>query len=337
MPTDGRAKFERQANSAIRRFVAEHPEFSIDTHQPDYRGGTNYVLLGHLGQQPVIFKYFVTPQRWTNEHFCLRHFAPTGYVPRILTIVPEQLIVMTRLPGQGIGGEDLSPAQVQQVSRQIGQALAVLVQTPLPEVSSGYSPAQDFRLLAWGTTLGDVLKHYLRLCRQVQAAIPAYQTPFYTESLMLVEQQVAAIDQQPRILFHEDVSNLNLDQGVFQGFYDLEMCRLGTEAMQLGVAVELCRPHWLGEAWLDWRHFISGYQSATGRELDQEDFISILAMNHFYHHIRVCRWGEWAGDPAQKHHLHASAHEAEIYLGQMREACYVLRDWIELDKWFPSL
>jgi len=352
MPEDWRLELERQSNAALETFVTKNPKFSIDATQSQYRGGTNFITFGHYDQQPVVFKFFVRNYRWQNEYFCLRHFAKTGYVPYILAVVPNRLIVMTRLPGHNFGGvaltKQLSPDQRKQVGYEIGQALAVFVQTPLPEAGicfdfnkegeietqRGYSPVSDFKCIEWGEDLREVLKRYLLLCRGVQEVIDAYQTLFYTESLMLVESQIDVIDKQPHILFHEDISNLNIYEGAFQGFYDFEMCRLGTEAMQLGVAVRLCSPDWLDDGWLHWGSLIEGYQSTTGRELGCEDYLSILAMSHFYHHIRVCQWGMWDGGSG---HMRASADDAEVHLGGMREACEILKDWVNLSRWFPSL
>ena len=354
MPENRRFALERKSNAALETVITKNPKYSIDAAQSQYRGGTNLVTFGHYDQQPIVFKYFPhkTNYRWQNEYFCLRHFAKTGYVPRILAVVPERLIVMTRLPGHNFGGvaltKQLSPEQRKQVGYEIGQALAVFVQTSLPEVKSGYSPVSDFKCIEWGEDLRKVLKRYLLLCQGVQEVIDEYQTPFFTESLMLVESQIDVIDKQPHILFHEDIGNLNIYQGVFQGFYDFEMCslrspttssygRLGTEAMQLGVAIALCSPSWLDDGCLHWGSLLEGYQSTTGRELSCEDYLSILAMSHFYHHIRVCRWGMWDGDPTQEHHMRASADDAEVHLEGMREACEVLKDWVNLRRWFPSL
>ncbi|MBC8228105.1 phosphotransferase [bacterium] len=343
MPEDRRIELERQSNAALETFVTKNPKFSIDAAQSQYRGGTNFITFGHYDQQPIVFKYFLhkTNYRWQNEYFCLRHFARTGYVPRILAVVPERLIVMTRLPGDNFGGvaltKQLNPDQRKQVGYEIGSALALFAQTPLPAVESGYSPVSDFKCIEWGEDLRELLKRYLLLCRGVQEVIDAYQTPFFTESLMLIESQINVIDKQPHILFHEDVSNLNIYQGVFQGFYDFEMCRLGTAAMQLGVGVGLCSPDWLDDGYLHLGSLLEGYQSTAGRELSCEDYLSILAMSHFYHHIRVCRWGMWDGDPTQEHHMLASSDDAVAHLGGMREACEVLKDWVNLSRWFPSL
>jgi len=336
MPEDWRIELEKQSNAALETFVTKNPKFSVNPTQPAYRGGTNFITFGHYDLKPIVFKYFVRNYRWQNEYFCLRYFAKTGYVPRILAVVPEQLIVMTRLLGQGLGQEDLSSQSVQQVSYQIGQALAAFAQTPLPEVESGYSPVSDFKCMEWGTDLREVLKRYLMLCRAVQEVIPTYQTPFFTKSLTLVESQIDVISKQPRILFHEDIRNMIAHRGTFVGFYDLEMCRLGTEAMQLGVAVRLCKKQEWHSYCLDWKRFIDGYQRVIERELAEEDFLSILAMSHFYHHIRVCRWAQWDGDPTQEHHMRASSDYADAHLEDMRAACEVLRDWVNLSRWFPS-
>ncbi len=88
------------------------------------------------------------------------------------------------------------------------------------------------------------------------------------------------------MLFHEDIFNMTVRHGEFQGFYDLEMCRQGTESMQLGVVVDLCE-----KGKLDWASIQSGYEAEVGRRLEKPELLSVLAMNHFYHWIRICRWG----------------------------------------------
>ena len=92
----------------------------------------------------------------------------------------------------------------------------------------------------------------------------------------------------------------------------------------------------LDEPWLDWPSFLDGYQVGTGHKLSEEDYPAILAVNHVYYHARICRWGEWGGEPAQKQHLQFATMMAENYLCLMREACYALRERIDLGKWFPS-
>ena len=326
-----RALFEQQANAIVAQFVALNPTFRIDAEQPAYRGGTNYITFGRHGDEPVVFKVFVSPARWRNELWCLRHFAQTGYVPHIRAVVPDQMVVITRLPNGDDGG--VASATTERVSYAVGQALGAFAQADLPLVEGGYSPVRDFHLIAWGTNLGAVIDRYLAIGYRAQQAVEAYQTPFFSESLALIASQRDVVAAQPPLLFHEDISNLAVDEGAFQGFYDLEMCRLGTEAMQLGVALGLCAP----QNGFDWSWLRQGYERRTGRSLGADDMTAILAMNHFYHLIRVCRWGNWDGDPAQQEHARESALDAGWHMERMREACVVMQGMLVLDNWFPSL
>lgn len=325
------------ARSAIvlEEFVRHHPHYSIDVDQPVARGGTNLVTFGHAGKQPVVFKYFIRPYRWTHEYFCLRHFAQTGYVPQVLQVVPEELIVMTRLPDSLVGAAALP--EKAKVSYEIGQAVATVVQWPLPTAENRPLIQSEFEQFAWRSDLGELMRDSLARCWRIQEQVLAYQTPFFTESLTFAEQQIDFIDQQPRILFHEDIPNFCVAQGRFQGFYDLEMVRIGTEALQLGVALDLCRNQQSGEEWMGWSDFLQGYQATTGRTLSTTDFQALLAMNHFYYHIRLCRWGKWDGDPTQTASLHFATSKATHYLHMMKMACYQVREWVDLPRWFPSL
>ncbi len=112
-----------QSELLLARFTANNPKFTIDAEQLEGRGGTNFVTLGHYShedgnRQPIVFKYFPRTYRWAQEFFYLRHFAATGYVPKILAHIPKNLIVMERLLGSGLGGDDMSLAQQTQVSRE---------------------------------------------------------------------------------------------------------------------------------------------------------------------------------------------------------------------------
>ncbi|MCB0064524.1 MAG: hypothetical protein KDE19_20515 [Caldilineaceae bacterium] len=337
MAADERRELIQQSKATLDQYVRQHPQFSIDSWQPEYRGGTNFVTFGHLGEQPVVFKYFVRTYRWAHECFCLRHFAETGYVPKILDVVPERLIVMTRLPANNDDNAQLHLAERQQISYQLGQAVATFVQWPLPTAENRPVCDSEFEQFAWRSDVGDLVRQCVTLCRQIQQALPVYQIDLFTESINLVEQQIDYIDQQPRLLFHEDIPNMCVYRGQFQGFYDLEMVRIGTEALQLGVVVDLIKPHWQDEQWLVWPDFLQGYQATTGRSLDERAFAAILAMNHFYYHIRICRWGKWNGDPAQTASLHFAKTMAPGYLKAIKTACYNLRQWVDLKQWFPSL
>jgi hypothetical protein len=324
------------AELVVGRYIAAHPGSTIDVEQPDYRGGTNRVILGSHNGQPIVFKYFVTAKRWDTERSYLQHFQSTGIVPRVIDAIPERLLVLERIGGRdGLGGvEDgsLTAFQVQELSRQVGQALGKIAGTPLPTSEEGYPPALDFTNLRWAPQLDEVVRWYLTSGRRVQKAISTYAAPFCSGSLSLLASQVERVRRARQILFPEDIWNLRVDEDRFLAFYDLEMCRLGTESMQRGVAVELCGP-----SRLDWLHLQGGYEAEVGRRLAETDLLSVLAMNHVYHWIRACRWGHWDGDPRETEHLRAAARDADPHVSRMQAACRVLGKHVDLTPWFGHL
>ncbi|HEX2033596.1 MAG TPA: phosphotransferase [Chloroflexota bacterium] len=323
-----------EAEAAVAAFVAGRPEYSVDACQPANRGGTNRVIFGARAGEPgeaVVFKYFVTPQRWRHELACLRHFGHTGLVPRVLECVPPRLLVLSRLPGHDLDLAGLDAAQVGALSREIGAALAVLAGTPLPAQApgeDGYSVVRDFDPLLWGEDLRAVVARYAAACRGIQRRVPAYRQPFFAGSLDLLEAQVEGLDRQRRVLFHEDIANLRVEGARFRGFYDLEMCRLGTEAMQLGVALGLCGP-----GGLDWGELVAGYQAGTGTELTPGDMLAALAMEHFYHWTRICWWGRWSGEPGAVERWRAAEDGAAAHGRAMRRACRVVRGGVPVEAW----
>ena len=148
------------ATAKVEEFVRNNPEYVLDADQPaevrdQLHGGTNFVLWGHHGPAPVVFKYF-HPQwggpRWRNERACLEHFAATGVVPEVHAVVPETLIVTSCLPGEFIGTEategELTRAEVDRLGRELGAAIGKLVNLPLPEDGTGYSIRSRLRALA---------------------------------------------------------------------------------------------------------------------------------------------------------------------------------------------
>ena len=48
------------------------------------------------------------------------------------------------------------------------------------------------------------------------------------------------------LLYHQDPSNLHVEQGRFVGFYDLEMCRVGGTAMQLASSLGMLKGEKVG-------------------------------------------------------------------------------------------
>jgi hypothetical protein len=324
-----------EAEAAVAAFVAHRPAYAVDATQPAYRGGTNRVTLGTRAGAPVVLKYFVQDRRWRHELACLRHLAPSGLVPRVLEAVPPRLLVLERLPGRDPTPEALralTPAQTGALSREVGAALAALVAIPLPagpDPTDGYDLVRDFDPALWGDDLRAVVARILAPCRRLQRTVPAYCDPFFARSLALLEAQLPALDRARRVLFHEDVANLRVAGARFRGFYDLEMCRVGTAAMQLGVALGLC-----GAGGLDWPALAAGYGAATGAVLTPDDALAALAMHHFHHWTRIGWWGRWDGDPTVPARWRAALEAAPARERSMRASCRVLRHLAPVAAWF---
>jgi hypothetical protein len=324
----------RASEAAIGRYLREHPASSVEPQQPGYRGGTNRITLGTLGDRPIVLKYFGAANRWVNEVSVLRHLAGSGLVPEVVDAVPESLIVMTRLPGCDLRARlaaNREPAAIGRLSRDIGGAVARLTMQGLPHGGERYSPGRDFTVIPWGTRLSDVIRAYVRISRRVQQVLPEYRGPFFDGSLTLLQDLSRRVDEESLILFHEDISNLRVRDDRFVGFYDLEMCRLGTVSMQLGVVLGLCDP-----GGLDWEKVRLGYEATTGRRLGDPELVLAVAMYHLYVWIRVCRWGYWDGDASNPEHREASASYHEWALAAMAMAYDLMRPHVDLAEWFPE-
>jgi hypothetical protein len=233
MVSEWRKKLCDFATAEVTAFVHAHSDFSIDASQPaaffgQFQGGTNFVLWGHHGEKPVIFKYFHDnwgARRWLNEYACLNLFAPTGCVPQIHATVPERLIVMSCLPGrfceQEIEAGETDAESLAKVGYQLGDGIGRFVNTPLPAIGEGYSIIRDYTMLPWNTDLCEAVRFYLKLCRRDQSLSAANADPFYNDSLTLVENQVDRISDQLQVIFHEDLHYF-VHKGEFQGFFDLD-------------------------------------------------------------------------------------------------------------------
>jgi aminoglycoside phosphotransferase len=275
----------REAETVVAELTRAHSQYTVSDRQPEYRGGTNQILFGKCDGTPIVYKYFVTPERFRNEIASLRHFAPTGLVPAILYEQDERLLVMARLSGQDLFAElpTLNAGEVAALSRNLGKSLVALSSVkPPPKLNT-------FTIFEWGADMPVLLGHYLSQCRLMQKDVPDYQTPLFDQSLAWLEAEIDVIGEEETLLYHEDLSNMCVAGDRVTGFYDLEMARVGTISLQLGQALSLC-----GEGRLSWRDLVQGYESQSGRKLTERNLQSILAMSHFYHWIRICRGGRWS-------------------------------------------
>jgi hypothetical protein len=303
--------FLDEAQRAIDRYIASRPQCVIEAAQPSYRGGTNRIFFGSVEKRPAVFKYFTSDARWRNELRCLRHFRSTALVPEILDAQSPRLIVTNRLPGHDLCSARIDPAEVPRLSRAIGQSIANLSASGLPPGIDG----EAFDIIPWAPSPRAAMERYLFACERIHRTIPRYGGSLFAESLRSIREILDRLPPRHECLWHEDISNAKLDRGRFVGFFDLEMCRPGTRAMQLGVALHLCTV-----SPLRWRDLLDGYAETCA----PPDAEQTLAMNHFYHWIRICRWGRWDGDPSDHQSVRDSLTDADWFEEKMTAACRIV-------------
>ena len=106
--------------------------------------------------------------------------------------------------------------------------------------------------------------------------------------------------------------NMHFLRGNFSGFFDLEMCRVGTEAMQIGAL------WYFFATYQNWTDFAQGFASHTRRKLDRRDFDAALTFAHFLVWRYVTRSGRWRGESVDEADPDEIAREAQGYAASIR-------------------
>ena len=284
-----RAQLAKLAIPAVERYVAKYPEYTISPDQTGSAGNTNYVIFGHRYQQPVIFKYFCEDERKEREVFAMHHFARTGLVPKLLADVDTRLIIQSRIPGGWLPNPDDSSYPT--IDRDIagyslGEATATLISVPLtPQDANDY----ESRFYE-GLTLENYLRNILEASWLIHQKVTPYRAPLFAESLGTIEANLPYLLSQTRVLYHQDAMNMHFLESRFSGFFDLEMCRVGTEAMQIGSLWYFFAIH------NNWDAFAQGFAATSKRELDERDFNAAQAFAHFLVWRYISRYGRWHAD-----------------------------------------
>jgi hypothetical protein len=280
---------EQQAYPVVERFVHLHPEYSIDANQSGSQSVTNYVIFGHRGQEPIIFKYFCEDERKEREVYGLRHFAATGLVPQLLEDAGKRLIVQSWIPGGWIsspGDQDFDAVEAQRAGHTLGQATATLLNVPLTPQA-----ARDFESRFYdGLRLEKYLRDILDASWRIHENVDIYRDPLFAHSLESIEANLPYILKQKRLLYHQDAMNMHFYKGTFMGFFDLEMCRVGTVAMQIGSLWKFFAVH--GE----WSAFAQGFAAVSGRQLTEHDLAAGRAFAHFLVWRYASHSGRWRGE-----------------------------------------
>ena len=279
------------ALSKVDAYIATHPDYTRRGVTQPGQGSTNRVVFARRGSDPVVFKVFCERERKERELFAFRHWQPTGLIPRLVADADETMLVMSRLPGvylQQSRQQDPAPVFAQ-ACRQTGQAIGALAQVPLDAADRA-----DFESRFYGETgpLEAYLARILELGRGVQARDPDFQDAFWRDNLAFVEGQLPRLYAQPRVLYHQDVSNLHVKDGRFVGFFDLEMCRAGCAAMQLAAALGMLE----GEQ-TAWQPFRVGWEAAAGEPLTPEQRQATLAAYCLLQWREITRYLSYDGTP----------------------------------------
>ena len=284
-----RAEMKRLAYPVVEDFVARNPRYSITSDQSGSQSATNYVIFGQHGDEQVVFKYFCEDERKEREVYALRHFAATGLVPHLLVEDGPRLIVQSHIPGRGLiapQGSAFATVDTQRVGYTLGQAVAALTSVPLsPQAARAYE-STFYDGLPLEQYIGDILA----AAQLIHQNVPAYGGSLFAASLASIKSSLDYLLAQPRLLYHQDALNMHFVGSDFAGFFDLEMCRVGTEAMQIGSLWYVCATY------DNWRAFAQGFAKQSSRKLGKLDFYAAQAFAHFLVWRYISRSGRWHGD-----------------------------------------
>ncbi len=290
MAEDWPTYFTRQANARVDAFLAAHSGYvRQDVPQP-VQGATNRVVFARRDARLVVFKVFCEPERKERECFGLRHWRHTGLVPELLQEVDDTLILTSHTPGMGIDRvrKEGEPVWLR-ACRAVGKAMGTLARVPL---SPREQAAFESRFYRDVPTLETYLCRITELGRGIQARDPDFRGAFWQENLDFIEAHLPVILSQPRVLYHQDVGNLHLLSDRFSGFFDLEMCRVGCAAMQLGSALGLAEGR--KEAWEALR---TGWEEEIGARLTPEEIHAVAAASALLAWREISRYLSYDGTP----------------------------------------
>lgn len=304
--TKHRAEMARQAWPAVERFIQEHPDYTIAADQSRSLSNTNYVIFGQRGEEPVVFKYFCRDERKERELFALRHFAATGVVPHLLAEDGPRLLVISHIPGDWLPDAretTVADADRALAGRTLGQTVAKLMTTPLSATAAHTFESRFYD----GESLTTYLQNILQASWAIHRQIDCYHAPIFGQSLATIEANLPYILGQPRLLYHQDALNVHFLDYRCSGFFDLEMCRVGTASMQIGSL------WWLLVTQKLWDDFAQGVAEVTGRALSAEDFAASRAFAHFLVWRYIADYGDWHGTPLSDTVMAAEVEKAVGY------------------------
>ena len=316
-PTPRMIEVRRQkgltALPAIDAFVRSHKGYSIDEDQDGSHGNTNYVIFGHLDSEAVVFKYFFDPERREREAYGLRHWKETGLVPRIVHDDGEHLLVQSRLllDPESMDMEIDSGA----VGHALGEGIAALYGVPLSDQDK-----IDFESRFYGgVDLHGYVTGIVAAGHSIHECVPEYASKTFAHSLSFLDSQLSNLLAPPYRLYHQDAGNLLYAGDQLVGFFDLEMCRVGTLPIQIGCVIGII------SGLNGWDAFVRGFRTASGQTLGNYELECARAWDHFMVWRYVSHYGDWVGGDHPRVDKEQLLSEAEGYRQEIEE--------IESEEW----
>ena len=295
MADDWQQQFTAEALAKVDAFIAENPDYTREGVEQPGQGATNRVLFLRRRGELVVFKFFCHAERKERESFAFRHWGKTGLLPALIWDAGPRVIVMSHLPGTNLpASREIDGEEAwREACREVGKAIGSLTRVPLSDTDRADFEPRFYEGLG---PLEAYLGRVIELGRSIHALDPDFSGKFWGENLDFIESQLGTIYAQPRILYQQDIGNLNVQQGRFIGFYDLEMCRVGCAAMQLASALGML--HGSAEGYELLRE---GWEAATGASLSIEERGAAAACQHLLCWREISRYLSYDGTPGTGH------------------------------------
>ncbi len=292
MADDWATQFTEEALAKVDAFIAAHPEYTRRGVEQPGQGATNRVIFTRRGGELVVLKVFCEAERKERECFGLQHWRDTGLVPELICEDGATLLVMSYVPGVYLSRPRKGDGEAtwHAACRDAGRAIGALTQVPLDAADQ---EAFESRFYRDTPTLAAYLGRILSLGRSINDRDPDFRGDYWRAGLDFIEAELPGILAQPPVLYHQDVGNIHVQHGRFMGFFDLEMCRVGCAAMQLGSALGLFD----GGGAAGWLPFCEGWETATGRPLGAADLRGARAARQLLEWRVISRYLSYDGTP----------------------------------------
>jgi hypothetical protein len=269
---------QERANASLSRLIESNPGCSVNTGQPEWLVGTNFVTFGAFHGQPAVFKYFDWRPRREQEEKALRLFAPTGLVPKLFPVESDSVLVMERLRGSTLNVYEQNAEQelLEQIFHQLGQAIARIVAAAPGSRAGGRrhmssKPGFDYPFYCQ-VSLGTAFDTIIGRAAKALAEQDVPDRTVLEKSLVAIADHRDSILAYPSFVQMDDFHTCNImaDGPELTGFVDLEMSRYGNKVLVLAAALNASgrRPHM-------WRALHRGFEEECRETLDS-DLLSLV-------------------------------------------------------------